>query len=65
MKPKTMTGAEVKLLLIPHLLSLKDDDELYFADGTLSFSRFKERGPVEGPRLVQMDFNEVIKVIAD
>jgi hypothetical protein len=65
MKPKTMSGAEVKARLLPELLSLKDDDELYFADGTISFHRCKDRGPENGPRMVQVEFNEVIKVIAD
>ena len=65
MQPKTMPGAEVKARLIPELQSLRDDDVLYFGNGTLSFMRFKERGPIEGPRMVQLEFNEVYKVLTD
>ena len=65
MKPKTMTGAEVKALLLPELLALKDDDMLYFGAGDLSLYRFKDRGPAQGPRMVQLEFNEVYAVTID
>ena len=65
MKPKTMTGAEVKVRLLPDLLSLRDDDEVFFGGGDLSLHRVKERGPVDGPRLVQIEFNELYTVHSD
>jgi hypothetical protein len=65
MKPKTMTGADVKALLLPELQSLEDDDLLYFGNGNLSLYRLKERGPVEGPRMLQVEFNEVYEVVID
>lgn len=62
---KTMTGAEFKLHFKPLIDSLKDDDLLFFGGGDLSFYRPKERGPVDGPRLVQIAFNEVYTVTVD
>lgn len=64
-KPKTMTGAEFKMYFAPLLKSLRDEDEVFFGSGDISFYRIKERGPVAGPRLVQVEFNEVISVAAD
>ena len=60
---KTMSGAEFKLHFRDLLASLKDDDQITFGSGDLSFFRIKERGPIEGPRIVQVEFNEVYKVI--
>ena len=60
---KTMSGAEFKLHFRDLLASLKDDDQITFGSGDLSFSRIKDRGPIEGPRIVQVEFNEVYKVI--
>ena len=60
---KTMSGAEFKLHFRDLLASLKDDDQITFGSGDLSFCRIKERGPIEGPRIVQVEFNEVYKVI--
>lgn len=61
---KTMSGAEFKLHFAPLLATLKDDDEVFFGASDLAFNRLKERGPVNGPRLVQIEFNEVYKVLA-
>lgn len=62
---KTMSGAEFKLRFGALVTSLHDDDEVFFGAGDLSFYRPKDRGPVDGPRLVQIEFNEVYKVLAD
>ncbi len=60
---KMMSGAEFKERFMDLARSLKDDDLVYFGNADLSLHRFKERGPVEGPRMVQIEFNEVYKVI--
>lgn len=60
---KTMTGAEFRAHLAPLLASLKDDDLVFFGAGDLSLYRTKERGPNEGPRMVQIEFNELYKII--
>jgi hypothetical protein len=62
---KTISGAELKLHLRGFIEGLADDDKVFFGSGDLSFYRLKERGPVEGPRLVQFAFNEVYTVVAD
>lgn len=59
---KTMSGAEFRAHFAPLLASLKDDDQVYFGSGDLSFYRPKERGPIDGQRLVQIEFNEVYTV---
>lgn len=60
---KMMTGAEFKAWFAPLLRDLKDDDQVYFGSGDLSLMRPKDRGPTQGPRMVQIEFNEVYKVI--
>jgi hypothetical protein len=65
MKPKTMSGAEFKERFGALITSLKDNDEVYFGTGDLSLHRFKDRGAVEGPRMVQIEFNEVYSVTVD
>lgn len=62
---KTISGAELKLHLSGFVEGLADDDQVFFGAGDLSFYRVKDRGPVEGPRLVQFAFNEVYTVTAD
>lgn len=62
---KTMSGAEFKMHFGPLLASLEDDDQVFFGAGDLSFYRSKERGPVTGPRLVNIEFNEVYTVTVD
>ena len=64
-KPKTMSGAEFKMHFAPLLQSLGDEDEVFFGSGDISFFQIKDRGPVDGPRLVQVAFNEVVSVVAD
>ena len=44
---------------------IKDDDEVFFGAGDLSLERVQERGPTEGPRLVQIEFNELYKITHD
>ena len=64
---KMMSGAEFKEKLAELLDTLKDDDKVYFgsADSPLTLYRFKDRGPVDGPRSVQIEFNEVYKITAE
>lgn len=63
--PKTITAAELRVRLLDELNSLKPDDEVYFGAGDLSLYRPKDRGPVGGPRLLQIEFNEVYSVTID
>lgn len=65
MKPKTITIAELRLVLLNQLNALDDNDEVFFGAGDLSLYRLKDRGPVTGPRLVQIEFNEVYSVVAE
>lgn len=62
---KMMTGAEFKAEFAQLLHELKDDDKVYFGNADLTFSRLKERGPSEGPRMVQIEFGEMYNVIRD
>lgn len=62
---KSMSGAEFKERFGELLRSLKDGDQVIFGGADLSLYRFKERGPVEGPRIVQIEFNEAYQVISD
>ena len=62
---KMMTGAEFKERFMELARELKDDDLVYFGNADLSLSRFKDRGPIEGPRMVQIEFNELYRVISD
>lgn len=65
MQPKTMSGAEFKQRFGELAASLKDTDEVFFGAGDLSLYRFKERGPAMGPRMVQVEFNQVYSVTVD
>lgn len=60
---KTMSGAEFRAHFAPLLESLKDDDQVFFGGGDLSFYRPKDRGPIDGPRMVQIEFNEIYKIV--
>ncbi len=62
---KMMSGAEFKERFMELARSLNDDDLVYFGSADLSLYRFKERGPLEGPRMVQIEFNEVYKVLME
>lgn len=61
-EPKYLSGAEFKLHFKALVESLADDDLVTFGAGDLSLYRPKERGPVEGPRIVQIEFNETYTV---
>lgn len=61
---KSMSGAEFKERFGELIRSLKDEDKVTFGAADLSLYRLKERGPTEGPRIVQIEFNEVYKVIS-
>lgn len=63
--PKTMSGAEFKARMKGLLDDLQDTDEVFFGAGDLSVHRFKNRGPVGGPKLMQIEFNEVYSVALD
>lgn len=60
---KKISGAEFKQFFGPLLRDLKDTDEVTFGAGDLSLYRPKDRGPTEGKRVVQIEFNEVYTVI--
>ena len=62
---KRMSGAEFKHFFEPLLRELKDTDEVTFGSGDLSLYRPKERGPVDGPRVVQIEFNETYTITSD
>ena len=65
MKPKTITIAELKLLLLNRLNAMNDEDEVTFGGGLLSLYRSKDRGHKAGKQLLDIEFNEVFKVIAE
>lgn len=65
MREKTMSGAEFKLHFTQLCSGLKDDDEVTFGGGALTFNRAKNRGPVAGPQRVDIEFNELFKVTYD
>ena len=62
-KEKMMSGAEFKAHFRELLEDLKDTDLVYFGSADLSLYRLKERGAVDGPRMVQIEFNELYKII--
>lgn len=62
---KTISGAELKLRLQDFINTLEDDAQVSFGSGDLTLYRVKERGPVEGPRMVQIEFNQAYKVTMD
>lgn len=63
--PKTISGAEFRAHFLELARMIKDDDEVFFGAGDLSLERVQERGPTEGPRLVQIEFNELYKITHD
>ena len=44
------------------LLDLPDDTEVTFGAGDLRFNRLKNRGPVEGPAVINFEFSTLYKV---
>ena len=65
MKEKSMSGAELKLHFKQLCRGLKDNDEVTFGGGLLTFNRAKNRGPIQGPQSVDIEFNELFKVTYD
>jgi hypothetical protein len=63
-KLKGMPGAEFKALFQELIDELDDNDQVSFG-GVLSFYRFKDRGPIAGPRHVDIEFNQVFTVTVD
>jgi hypothetical protein len=59
---KTITVAELRTRLLNELNALPDDARVYFGNGNLSLHRPKHRGPVDGPVLLQIEFNEVYRL---
>lgn len=63
--PKTITIGELRLLMLDQLNALPDDALVTFGAGDLSFCRVKDRGPMEGPPTMQIQFNELYTVHPD
>ena len=61
---KTTTLAELRHEL-EWLLALPDDTIVTFGQGDLSFNRLKNRGPVEGPAVINVELNELYTVTHD
>jgi len=59
---KTISGAELKLLLQDFINTLEDDAQVSFGSGDLTLYRVKDRGVVDGVRMVQIEFDQVYKV---
>lgn len=62
---KTITVAELRMRLLDELNALPDDALVTFGNGDLSLYRPKDRGPINGPRVVQIEFNEVYRVVTE
>lgn len=62
---KTITVAELRVRLLNELNSLDDEDLVTFGGGTLSVHRAKNRGPITGPKVIDVEFNEVFTVTID
>lgn len=62
---KTISGLEFRLMFKELVDNLKDDDLVYFGSGDLSVQNPKERGPLNGPREVQIRFNELYTINPD
>lgn len=63
-QPKTIPLPELREKL-RELLAMPDDTQVFFGAGDLSWYRLKHRGPINGPALVQVEFNEVYTVTLD
>jgi hypothetical protein len=62
---KYLSGAEFKLHFAQLLRELKDNDQVTFGSGDLSLYRLKDRSPINGPRIVQIEFNETYTITSD
>ncbi|MGK2897223.1 MAG: hypothetical protein ACSLE9_00850 [Burkholderiaceae bacterium] len=63
--PKLITVAELRVRMLNELNALPDDAQVFFGGGDLSLHRVKHRGPVEGPAVVGVEFNEIYSVHPD
>ncbi len=61
---KTITLGEIRQELLG-LLARPDETRIFLGVGDLTWYRLKDRGPVEGPGLVQLEFNELYSVTLD
>lgn len=62
---KTMTGAELRHEFQAFLKELKDDDQVFFGGGDLSFYTIKPYQKLSGERSFATEFNEVYKITAE
>lgn len=62
---KTMTGAEFRQEFQGFLKELKDDDQVFFGGGDLSFYTVKLYQKLNGERSFAVEFNEAYKVTSD
>jgi hypothetical protein len=62
MELKTITVGELRTLMLNHLNALPDNALVTFGAGDLSFNRLKDRGPVGGPAVMNLEFNEIYRV---
>lgn len=62
---KKITVMELRARLLDELNSLNDEDEVTFGGGRLSLYRPKYRGPIDGKKLLDIEFNEVYEVTVD
>jgi hypothetical protein len=62
--PKHTTVGRLRPELVD-LLAMSDDTLVYFGDGQITFNRIVNRGPNDGPALMQIEFNEIYVVTPD
>ena len=62
---KTISGAELKLMLQDFINTLEDDAQVSFGSGDLTLYRVEDRGVLDGVRMVQIEFDQAYKVTAD
>ncbi len=62
---KTISGAELKRQLQNFINTLEDDAQVSFGSGDLTLYRVKDRGVVDGVRMVQIEFDQAYKVTTD
>lgn len=62
---KTISGAELKRQLQNFINTLEDDAQVSFGSGDMTLYRVKDRGVVDGVRMVQIEFDQAYKVATD
>ena len=62
---KTISGAELKRQLQNFINTLEDDAQVSFGSGDMTLYRVKDRGVVDGVRMVQIEFNQAYTVTMD